>query len=79
VVSLAGGDGMKAYDHQYITEYLMDGYEGYDPEEECPHCGVMIVPEVDYDDVVFCPECHMIIWEPEPEAPQGVDEEEVPL
>jgi hypothetical protein len=39
----------------------------------------MIVPEVDYDDVVFCPECHMIIWEPEPEAPQGVDEEEVPL
>jgi uncharacterized paraquat-inducible protein A len=68
---------MSAYDRQFITEYRMDGYDGY--EEECPHCAAMIVPEIDYDDVVFCSKCHMIIREPEPEAPQGVDEEEVPL
>jgi uncharacterized paraquat-inducible protein A len=44
---------------------------GYEDEEECPHCAAMIVPEIDYDDVVFCPKCHMIIREPEPEAPRG--------
>jgi hypothetical protein len=70
---------MNAYDSQYIAEYRAIGYDGYEDEEECPHCGAMIVPEIDYDDVVFCPKCHMIIREPEPEAPQGVDEEEVPL
>jgi uncharacterized paraquat-inducible protein A len=71
---------MNAYDSQYIAEYRAIGYDGYDGyEEECPHCAAMIVPEIDCDDVVFCPKCHMIIREPEPEAPQGVDEEEVPL
>jgi hypothetical protein len=74
--------GMSKFDHDQVCQWLgmYDECGGdYAEEEECPHCGEMIVPEVDYDDVVFCPGCHMIIWEPEPEAPQGVDEEEVPL
>jgi uncharacterized Zn-finger protein len=70
---------MKAYDHQYITEYLMDGYEGYEPEEECPHCGEWFDWIVDENDEVVCPHCNALVWFWEPEAPQGVDEEEVPL
>jgi hypothetical protein len=67
---------MNAYDSQYIAEYRMDGYDGY--EEECPHCGECFDWIVENDEVL-CPHCDALVWFWLPEAPQGVDEEEIPL
>jgi uncharacterized Zn-finger protein len=73
---------MSKFDYDQVCQWLgvYDLCEGdYDNEEECPHCGEWFDWIVDENDEVVCPHCDALVWFWEPEAPQGVDEEEVPL
>jgi uncharacterized paraquat-inducible protein A len=51
---------MSAYDSQYIAEYRMDGYDGYEGEAaeiiSCPHCDEEIYMVL-YDEEKTCTEC----------------------
>jgi ribosomal protein S27E len=48
---------MSAYDHQFITEYRMDGYEEEAAEiVSCPHCGEEMYLVL-YDEEETCTEC----------------------
>jgi hypothetical protein len=48
---------MSAYDHQSITEHLMDGYEEEDDFEECEECTIREAT-MGYEGMALCYGCY---------------------
>jgi hypothetical protein len=70
-----------SFDSEYIRQEIALDHWGIDDsdDEECPDCGECFEWLLNDDDEVVCPHCNALVWFWLPEAPQGVDEDEVPL